>query len=145
MNIAITKNRFSVLSWPNINWIEPTAVDVECEFLVYCGPNVELLFHPELLIKFRQNEFCGVLREDESIHTKRPAFPAPLGYPKWYDGFFVLRFGKYAVEFLDLWRQTQDVSAIAWSLGVQPIQYPGEVLKVHCDEGDRAKIVWGME
>jgi hypothetical protein len=85
-----------------------------------------------------------VLRGEESIHTIQPDFPAPLGYPEWYDGFFVLRVGKYAIDFLSCRRGGATVTDIIWKLGVQPIQYPAEAVKIHCDEGDRAKIVWGI-
>lgn len=111
---------------------------------MWLGPDVELLFHCDTMVRFRQNEFVGVIQQEESIHTTRPGFPAPLGYPKVRDDFFVLKAGQYAKEFLARWRVTRDVSQTVWELGVRPAEYPQEIIKVHVPLDARPKIEWGL-
>jgi hypothetical protein len=144
MKLAVVKNRFSNLSWRGFDWIESESEDINCDFLLWQGPNIEILFHPLEFTKFRENELCGVLWESESIHLLRPDFPAPIGYPKWRDDFFVLKAGKYAIDFLRLWRESKDVADTVWRLGVRPIQYPNAIIKVHCPGDAMPEIQWGV-
>ena len=154
MKIVCVQNRFSNLDWPGIEWCDDIehngAFIAGWDFLVYCGPNTELICHPEQLIRFREGERIGVLQEAPSIHDFIVAHPAPLGYPKWSDEFWVLKAGEYAAKFLDLWRASGGqgigiVSDIVWKLGVPPVMYPAgpDVIVGHCDENTEPLIVWG--
>lgn len=155
MNLLVTQNRFSNLSWPCIKWIDRTCIDSHLgdfdsnegwDFLVYQGDDIELVYHPLELIKLRQNEPIGVVLEADSIHVKHPDFPGPLGYAKWRDDVFVLRAGEYASRFLEMWRSTPDVSLITWKLGVMPCMYPSGpgVIVEHCPLDAEPVILWGL-
>lgn len=151
MKIAVVQNRFANLDWPDIEWLDgQMAVDLgpgEWDFFLFLGLNVELLHHPDQLIRFRANERIGVLIEGPSIHEYLADHPAPLGMEKFRDDFWVLKAGPYAQDFLSLWREQGGsigaVTDIVWKLGVMPIIYPPMIVSVHCDEASQPNIVWG--
>lgn len=143
--IAVTRNRFTVETWPKVKFVDRGALNVACDFFVYLGENVELKYHPDTLVLFRQNEPCGVILENDSIHATRPDFPGMLGHPEWRDDFFVLKYGKYAVDFLELWRKSMDVTETVFRMGVPPCMYPSQVIKVHCPLDDEPSINYGLE
>ena len=152
MNIICIRNRFSNLAWPRIEWVGRDFANstdyMLCmfDFLVFVGPDLELLHHPDTLITFRANELIGVISTSEAIHTKRPDFPAPLGYFALRDDFFVLKAGRYAADFLAKWRENGgDVSLTVWELGVPPMSYPTGIVWEHCAEDSLPTIQWGFE
>ena len=144
MKIAVVRNRFSVPTWPGITLIEPDAVGVDCDYLVYCGPDIELNYHPDTLVRFRETEFLGVVVESESVHTARPDHPSLLGYPKFRDDFFVLRSEERATEFLKRWLVNYDVTDAVWSMGFKPAEYHSSILLVHVPLDARPEIKWGV-
>lgn len=147
MKIVVTRNRYSNENWPRVVWVDADAPLPDFDFFVYCAEHVELMYHPDQLVKFRETELCGVIQESESLHYFLSAHPAPLGYPRWRDDFFVLKAGDYAEKFLKLWRQSAGgvgaVSDTVWTLGVPPVQYPG-VIKLHPAEDAEPVIQWGL-
>lgn len=144
--IAVTRNRFSNFAWSGIEWISYEEAELSQDFIVFVGKDIELAFHPDMLIRYRQREFCGVLYESESIHATQPDFPAPLGYPKFRDDFFTLRNSRYAEEFLKRWQgNDRNVTQTVWELGVPPCEYPPHVMKIHAPEIEIPAIVWGAD
>jgi hypothetical protein len=147
MNIAVTGNRYSNLNWPGVTWVEE--MPLQCDFFIYCAPHVEMRFHPEQFVKFRETELMGVIQEAESLHSFLSAHPAPLGYPKFRDDFFVLKNGPHADEFMNLWKESAGgvgaVSDAVWRMGVKPAEYPPGILHLHCPEDSKPRIQWGLK
>ena len=155
MKILCVANRFANRRWPGIEWISPppsepkdigVGVCAEGDFLVYLGPDAELLHNPDILVEFRQNELLGVIGDGESIHTTVPDFPAPLGYPRFHPQFFVLKLAdERAAKFLAAWQASgRDLTRAAYECGIKPIIYPAAVVKFHCPLDSQPRIAWGF-
>ena len=146
IDIACVRNKYSKADWPSVQFIEYGSTDLSCDFLVWMSPEVELNYHPDTLIRFRQTEILTTVFEKESYHTDSPyADDVPLGYPKWRDDFFIVRSCPAATKFLSEWSKTGDVSLSAWRCGIRPVTLPPSAIRVHCRDDAFPEIVEGVE
>ena len=142
--IVAVRNAWTDDSWANISWVDAIPDKPKGDYLAYFGDRIEPLFHLDTLVKFREREPIGVVREFDSIHTASPDFPAPLGYPKFRDDFFILKLNcAYGEKFLAEWRKDGDVSSLIWSMGSRPCDYPIEYFRIHCKATSMPPILWG--
>jgi hypothetical protein len=131
--IACISNRFRNLDWKHI-WL-PHLHNVyefppNTDFYVFLGASTELLYHPEVLIKYREDEVIGVVIEGVSLHDRVHFTTAPLGFPYFSNEFFVLKNTKKAQDILDSWKETGEISETINQMKIKPIEYP-KVVKIH--------------
>ena len=133
-----------IKQYMGVTWVDETFQTDGADFLVFCGPRIELNYHPDSLVRFNAMEQIGVVVADVSIHDIDTAFPAPLGYPAFRDDFYIVKVGPYSEAFLAEIRKGRSVSAVVWELGVKPVEYPSTTITVHCDPASTPEIHWGL-
>ena len=149
MRIAVSSNRFRKDNWTNISWLphfwDKYNFPKGCDFYCYLNDEIELLFNPEQLIKYRERDQIGTMIEDVTIHNKYPDVDIPLGFPLFYNGFVVLKNTDKSQLILDTWKELEDISLVIYKLNLIPINYPSNIIKIHQKIDVKPNIIWGKE